>query len=70
MDHFPNFWGEYSKNIWVFPTIFGTPKWMVKIMVPKPSEQMGLIWGYHYSWKHPVTSMGEGFFGTRKMVAQ
>ena len=36
---------ELSKNR-------GTPKWMVKIMVPNPIFKW-MIWGYHYSWKHP-----------------
>ena len=40
------------KLIWVFPKIgVFPPKWMVKIM-ENPIKN-GMIWGYHYFWKHP-----------------
>ena len=35
----------------------GTPKWMVKIMVPNPMNKW-MILGYHYFWKHPGDYMG------------
>ena len=34
---------------WVFPKIRGTPKWMVKIMLPNPMNKW-MIWGYPYFW--------------------
>ena len=42
-----------KENTRVFPKIggFNPPKWMVKIM-ENPIKN-GMIWGYHYFWKHP-----------------
>ena len=41
------------KTKWVFPKIVVPQKWMVYFM-ENPIKH-GMIWGYHYFWKHPNT---------------
>ncbi len=43
--------GCWTKNRGTYP-----PKWMVNIM-ENPIKH-GMIWGYHYFWKHPCQSSG------------
>ena len=49
-DSWPRWW-TVPHSTWVFPKIgVFPPKWMV--YNGKPNEN-GMIWGYHYFWKHP-----------------
>ena len=45
---------------WVFPKIFSTPKWMVKIMENPIKLLDWMIWGYPYFRKHPHKDMFHG----------
>ena len=45
----------FQSHMDVEPKIGGClpPKWMVKIMVPKPYEQMDDLGVFYFFWKHP-----------------
>ncbi len=61
---------DISRLIWVFPKIgvpHGTPKWMVYNGKP---YQDGMIWGYHYFWKHPYVAMCALAHVDRRFYAQ
>ena len=52
-------WWFFRLQFWTYLDVsknYGTPKWMVYFM-ENPIKH-GMIWGYHYFWKHPFGCLG------------